>query len=72
VPANIAKVYINGYELKEYIAGNTKFTYRVSTENTTLVNGKNTYLLELETADGKKDISDTLIIYYANDGASLA
>lgn len=72
VPVTTSKVYINGYELKEYRPGNTRFTYRVSVENGTLTEGKNVYALELEDTTGNRDVRDTLTIYYSTDEKKLS
>ena len=71
VPLAIKWVTINGYSLKEYIPWNNRFTYKVSLADGTLIDGKNTYTLEFESALGTKMIRDTLTIYYSRDPAKL-
>lgn len=62
---------INGYTLKEFIAGNGDFTYRISEDGGTLKEGKNTYLLEGKSKDGKT-ISEVLTLYYTKDENAMA
>ena len=71
VPTSAQSVLMNGYELKEFIAGNGKFSYRVNLENQTLKVGKNTYTLETIDATGKKETRETLTIYYSQDSLTL-
>ncbi len=71
VPTSAQSVFINGYELKEFIPGNAKFSYRVALENQALKEGKNTYTLETLDTNGKREVRETLTIYYAQDGLKL-
>jgi hypothetical protein len=64
-------VSINGYALQEYIAGNNRFTYKVSLSGSTLAEGKNTYTLEFESNAGTKVVRDTFTVYYSRDPAKL-
>ncbi len=64
IPNTTIKVAINGYELKEYIPGDTKFLYRVSLQDATLSEGKNTYTIEL-TENTNQVLKDTITIYYS-------
>ena len=70
IPTTTQKIYINGYALQEYTAGNPKFLYKVSRENKTLLEGKNTYTLELE-QNGKREVKDMIMIYYSTDADAL-
>lgn len=71
IPNTTAKVYINGYELKEYSRGSPRFSYRISIEKKTLIEGKNDYTLELEDANGVREAKDTLTVYYSLDNKIL-
>lgn len=71
VPAGTKSVSISGYALKEFIPDNTTFSYRVSLENQTLIEGKNIYTLETENANGKKETKETLTVYYSRDPLKL-
>jgi hypothetical protein len=72
VPIGIKWVTINGYALKEYIPGNNRFSYKISLEDGTLTEGKNTYTLEFESLAGSKTTRDTLTLYYSRDPVKLA
>ncbi len=71
VPVGTKSVSISGYGLKEFLPGNTSFSYRVSLENQTLIEGKNLYTLETENASGKKETKEALTVYYSRDGLKL-
>lgn len=71
VPIGTKNVIINGYTLKEFLPGNNRFTYKVSLENTTLVEGKNTYILEFESVNGTRVIRDTFTVYYSKNKETL-
>jgi ABC-type transport system substrate-binding protein len=71
VPVGTKSVAINGYTLKEFVPGNNRFTYRTSLEDGTLKEGKNTYTLEFESANGTKTTRDTLTLYYFRDKAKI-
>ena len=71
VPAGTQKVFINGYELREFPAGSLSFNYRVSEEKQTLREGKNTYILEVENKEGKRETKDSMYIYYSKDKTTL-
>ncbi len=72
VPVSTSKIMINDYELKEYHVGNTRFSYRVSTANSTLKEGKNIYTLVREDAEWNTLNTDTLTVYYSTDSGTLA
>jgi hypothetical protein len=61
VPANTQSVTINGYTLKEFIPGNTTFSYKVSVSDGTLIDGKNIYSLSLTFNTGKTETEDLTI-----------
>ncbi len=71
VPGGVKNIVINGYTLKEFTPGNPRFSYKVSLEGWTLIEGKNTYTLEFETFTGVKSVKDTLTLYYYRDGEKL-
>jgi hypothetical protein len=71
VPNFTASVSINDYILKEYIPGNDQYVYRVSPENGTLKEGKNTYTLNLRNTDNQTIFQETLTIYYSPDVLTL-
>ncbi len=66
VPKNTQSVTINWYTLKEYIPGNTTFSYRVSSLWWTLVEWKNTFILLLVLSNGKVE-TETLTLYISAD-----
>ncbi len=70
IPNTTIKVAINGYELKEYIPGDLKFLYRVSLQDATLSEGKNTYTVEL-TESTNQVLKDTITIYYSTQSWAL-
>jgi ABC-type transport system substrate-binding protein len=70
--STVSTVIINWYQLKEYKAGNKKFSYRVSLEDGTLKEGKNTYLLEGKVGDTATITGEVLTVYYTPDTAKLA
>jgi hypothetical protein len=70
--ASVSSVIINGYQLKEFPVGNKKFSYRVSVEDGTLQEGKNTYLLEGKIGTTTISTGEVLTIYYSNDKEKLA
>ncbi len=72
VPIGIQAVVINGYSLKEYILGDGRFTYKVSIEDKTMVEGKNTYTIEFKSLAGSKTTRDTLTLYYSRDGGKIS
>lgn len=69
-PTDAKTVSINDYNLKEYIPGNWRFSYKVSVADNTLQEGKNTYTLRFDTGSGLS-IWDTLTIYYSKDAGVL-
>ncbi len=69
VPDTVTEVLINGYSLKEFIANNGDFSYRVSLENGTLKEWKNTYLLEGKWPE--VPVSEIFTIYYSPDKNTL-
>ncbi len=71
VPIGTKNVIINGYALQEFLPGNNRFTYKVSLENNTLIEGKNTFALEFESVSGSRVLRDTLTIYYFRDKEKL-
>jgi hypothetical protein len=71
VPNFTAQVLINDYTLREYIPGNTLYVYRVSVENGTLKEGKNTYTLNLKNSDSQTIFQETLTVYYSPDATKL-
>lgn len=71
VPLGVKNVIINGYTLKEFLAGNNRFSYKVNLTDATLIEGKNTYTLEFEGNDGIKTVRDTLTLYYYRDSAKM-
>lgn len=71
VPVWTKNVIINGYILQEFIPWNNRFTYKVSLENKTLVEWKNTYSLEFESSNGTRVIRDSFTVYYSRDKAEL-
>jgi ABC-type transport system substrate-binding protein len=70
VPPGTEGVNINGYTLKEFVPRSSKFVYRVSTENGTLEEGKNTYLLSFGSW-AATNTGETLTIYYHPDTTVL-
>jgi Bacterial extracellular solute-binding proteins, family 5 Middle len=70
--ATVSSVIINGYQLKEFPVGNKKFSYRVSVEDGTLQEGKNTYLLEGKIGTTTTSTGEVLTIYYSSDKEKLA
>jgi ABC-type transport system substrate-binding protein len=70
--ASVESVIINGYQLKEFAVGNKKFSYRVSAEDGTIQEGKNTYLLEGKTSTKWTATGEILTIYYSSDKDKLA
>ncbi|NRH21246.1 hypothetical protein HOO68_04335 [Candidatus Gracilibacteria bacterium] len=70
VPSNTESVEINGYTLKEYIPGGTNFAYKVNTVAGTLVDGKNTYTLNIKLSTGKI-LSETLTLYTSTENTKL-
>lgn len=71
VPIGVKNVFIGDYALQEFVPGNDSFVYKVSLENGTLQEGKNTYPLIFESANGTKTVRDTLTIYYERDHEKL-
>lgn len=67
VPANTQSVTINGYTLKEFIPGNTTFSYKVSVSDGTLIDGKNIYSLLLTFNTGKTETEDLTIYISWNE-----
>jgi hypothetical protein len=70
--ASVSSVIINGYQLKEFPVGNKKFSYRVSVEDGTIQEGKNTYLLEGKIGTTTTSTGEILTIYYSSDSEKLA
>lgn len=70
-PNTIQSVIVNGYQLQEFRPGNEVFSYRVSLEDNTLVEGKNTYLLEGKNKDGTAT-GEVLTVYYTPDATKMA
>lgn len=70
--ASVSTVIINGYQLKEFRAWNQKFSYRVSLDDKTLQEGKNTYLLEGKIWDTWTITGEILTIYYTPDAEKMA
>lgn len=70
VPKNTQSVTINWYTLKEYVPGNTSFSYRVSALWWTLVEWKNIYTLLLVLSNGKVE-TETLTLYISADAVKL-
>jgi ABC-type transport system substrate-binding protein len=70
--ASISSVIINGYQLKEFRPGNKKFSYRVSVEDGTIQEGKNTYLLEGKIGTTPTSTGEILTLYYTSDKEKLA
>ncbi len=66
IPSNTISVNINGYTLKEFIPGNTTFTYKVNTLSGTLLPWKNIYTLTLQQKEWKTD-TESLIVYLTSD-----
>jgi hypothetical protein len=60
-------VYVNDYELKNFVANSGKFYYRAKISIGTMKEGKNSYVLSFKTADGKKTAQETLVIEYVKD-----
>ncbi len=69
--ANVSDVIINWYQLKEFRPWNKKFSYRVSVEDKTIVEGKNTYLLEGKIGDTETTTGEILTLYYTKDEAKM-
>lgn len=69
---NVSAVIINGYQLKEFKAGNKQFAYRVSIADGTMKEGKNTFLLEGKVGDTTKVLSEILTVYYTQDAQKMA
>ncbi len=46
VPAGVKSVSINGYTLREFVAWNPRFSYKISKDFGTLLEGKNVYNIE--------------------------
>jgi len=70
VPENTQSVIVNGYALKEFIPGNTQFSYKVSALWGTLLEGKNTYTLSFVQSNGNTT-SETLNLYISADQSKL-
>lgn len=68
---SVTAVIINGYKLKEFKPWNRKFNYRISVEDKTIQEGKNTYLLEGKIGNTNATTSETLTIYYSSDKEKL-
>lgn len=66
VPRNTQSVTINWYTLREFVPGNTTFSYKVSVAWWTLVEGKNTYTLLMTQNTGKTETED-LTLYISAD-----
>ena len=66
IPNNTQSVTINWYTLKEYIPGNTTFSYKVSSLWWTLVEWKNEYTLVLNLSNGKTE-TEMLTLYISPD-----
>jgi len=71
VPIGTKNVIINGYSLQEFLPGNNRFMYKVSLENNTLIEGKNTYALEFESVSGTRILRDTFTVYYFREKEKL-
>lgn len=54
VPANTLTVSINGYRLKGYESGSSRFTYRARVDLRNIGYGKNTYTLSVAGANGSR------------------
>lgn len=67
----VTSIIINGYQLKEYQPWNKRFSYRVSIEEWTLKEWKNTYLLEGKIGDTGSVTGEVLTIYYSPDATKL-
>lgn len=70
--AKVSSVIINWYTLQEFRPGNQKFSYRISLENETLIEGKNTYLLEGKVGETDEVLSEILTLYYTPDTEKMA
>lgn len=62
VPKNVTRVYINDYQLKGYVPGDTKFVYRARVEIGNLKKGTNTYVLSFE-KNGNKETIESIEIH---------
>ena len=71
VPAGVNTVSINDYTLKEFRSGNNRFSYKVSLEDGTLKEGKNTYILTFDSGSIDAKPADVLTLYYERDGEKL-
>lgn len=72
IDASVTSVIINWYQLKEFRAGNKNFSYRVSVEDETIKEWKNTYLLEWRIWDTGTSTGEILTLYYTKDAAKMA
>lgn len=62
VPKGVTAVFVNGYQLKGYTSGDSRFVYRARTEIGNLKKGSNTYSLAFE-KNGKKETMESIIIH---------
>lgn len=71
VPAGTKSVSINGYTLREFSPGNPRFSYKIGKAIGTLLDGKNVYNVEFESAAWVKSVRDVLTLYYYTDTDKL-
>ena len=62
VPKGVTAVYVNGYQLRGYTEGQSRFLYRARVEIGNLKKGTNTYALAFE-RNGKRVTEESIVIH---------
>lgn len=70
-PAGTLWVNVNDYILKEYWSWNSRFSYKVSLDNWTLKEGKNTYTIQFIMGTGGTSTGEMITVYYSKDANYL-
>ncbi|MFB0965603.1 MAG: ABC transporter substrate-binding protein [Patescibacteria group bacterium] len=70
VPDSVTEVYVNDYELKNFVPKSGKFYYRAKIAIGTMKEGKNVYSLAFTDASGKKAFRESLTIEYVKDATA--
>ena len=72
VPANTSAVYVGEYQLSQFHAGDTAFSYRVQDSVGNIHAGENTYVVGFEQDDGTRLAEEKLTVFAINDPVQAA